>query len=50
MEGKIGVLIELLDTPDPRKGQWLVHWCDNDIYSYYRQISYFPEHLETLCK
>ena len=48
MEGKIGVLKELLDTPDPRKGLWLVHWCDADTPRYYRELSYYPEHLEVL--
>ena len=48
MKGKIGVLIELLDISDPREGQWLVHWTDADTPIYYRQLSYFPEHLEVL--
>ena len=48
MKDKIGVLIELLGISDPREGQWLVHWCDADTPRYYRQISYFPEHLEVL--
>ena len=48
MKGKIGVLIELLGTSDPREGQWLVHWTDADTPRYYRQLSYFPEHLEVL--
>jgi hypothetical protein len=48
MKGKIGVLIELLDISDPREGQWLVHWTDADTPKYYREIAYFPEHLEVL--
>ncbi len=48
MKGKIGVLIELLGISDPREGQWMVHWCDNDTPPYYRGLSYFPEHLEVL--
>ena len=48
MKGKIGVLIELLDISDPREGQWLVHWTDADTPRYYRQSSYFAEHLEVL--
>ena len=48
MKNKIGVLIELLGISDPREGQWLIHWCDKEIPSYYRKISYFPEHLEAL--
>ena len=47
MKNKIGVLIELLDTSDPRRGQWLVHWCSRTP-KYYRQQAYFPEHLEAL--
>ncbi len=50
MKGKIGVLIEQLDKSDPRpdEGQWLVHWCDVDTPKYYRERSYFFEHLEVL--
>ena len=48
MEGKIGVLKELLDTPDPRKGRWLIHWCDPTVPQYYQWEAYFVEHLEVL--
>ena len=48
MKGKIGVLIELLGISDPREGQWMVHWCDNDTPPYYRWEAYFVEHLEVL--
>jgi hypothetical protein len=50
MEGKIGVLKELLKMPDPRCGRWIVHWCDPNTPRYYQWEAYFPEHLETLCK
>jgi hypothetical protein len=51
MKGRIGVLIELVSDNgmiDTQKHRWIVQWCCPDMPKYYREIFYWPQHLEVL--
>jgi|TARA_R100000030_G_scaffold99874_1_gene91693 hypothetical protein len=51
MKGRIGVLIELVSDNgmvENQKHRWIVQWCSPDMPKYYRELFYWPQHLEVI--